>query len=60
MSSSYESLGVAQNQAIMSIVKNGCWGLQHSFFPLIITRRWCWSPGMCAVEPTQLQGMCVK
>lgn len=38
MSSSYESLGAAQNWAIMYTVKNGCWGPQHSVFPLIITQ----------------------
>lgn len=38
MSSSYESLGTAQNWAIMSTVKNGCRGAQHSPFPLIIAQ----------------------
>lgn len=38
MSSSYESLGTAQNWAIMSTVKYGCRGAQHSPFPLIIAQ----------------------
>lgn len=38
MSSSYESLGTAQNWAIMSTVKNGCRGAQHSPSPLIIAQ----------------------
>lgn len=60
MSSSYESLGAAQNWAIMSTVKNGCWGPRHSLFPLIIAWCWCWSHCMCVAEPRQAQGMSVK
>ena len=60
MSSSYESLGAAQNGAIMSIVKNGCWGPQHLFFreQLLDTGAgvppWVWwSPGrVCVLKMT--------
>lgn len=60
MSSSYESLGAAQNWAIMSTVKNGCWGPQHSLFPLIIAWRGCWRHCMCPVEPRQPKGVSAK
>ena len=55
MSSFYESLGAAQNWAIMSTVKNVCGRPQHSLFSLIIAPCWCWSNCMCMVEHRQLQ-----
>lgn len=60
MSSSYKSLGAAQNWTIISTVKNSCWGPPHSLFPLIIAWCWCWSHGMYTVEPWQLQGIYIK
>lgn len=60
MSLPYESLGAAQNWAIMSTVKNGCRGPQHSPFPLIIAQYQHWSHSPCMVEHRPLMAVCVK
>lgn len=59
MSPSYESPGTAQNWAIMSTVKNGCWGPQHSLFPLIIAQHS--TESLSVYGGTQAaNGVCVK
>lgn len=60
MSLFYESPGAAQNWAIMSTVKNGCRGPQHSLFPLIIAQHQHWSHYPCMVEHRPLMGVYVK
>lgn len=60
MSSSYDSLGAAQNWAIMSTVKNGCGRPQPSLFPLIIAQHRHWNHCMCMLEPSQLQVCMLK